>query len=275
MAMILSGKEVSEQLQEHIKIRVETLKHTPKLATLRVGENDADKAYEGSATKKFQSLGLAVENVVLEEQCTQEEFVAQLQTLGEQEDIHGILVFQPLPSHLSVEVLRTSLNPMKDVDCSTFENLGKLLSGNPRFIPGAPGAVMMLLQHFQIDVAGKNIALIGRSTVVGRPLGQLLTTAGATVTMCHSKSKDLASICKQSDILITSAGVPNLVTKEFVHGEQIVIDVSTNVVDGKLCGDIDPDIAHIVKAYTPTPGGIGAVTTAVLAHQVVRASESV
>lgn len=275
MSTILSGKEVSEKLGASVKLRAEQGKKIPKLATLRVGDNGADVAYEASATKKLSSFGLEVENAVLDITCTQEEFMAQLKTLGDREDVHGILVFQPLPSHLDTDALRTSLNPLKDVDCTTFENLGKLLSGAARFIPGAPGGVMALLQHFEIDVSGKNVVVIGRSTVVGRPLAQLLTTAGATVTVCHSKSTDVAEICRGCDILITSAGVPNLITKRFVHEDQIVIDVSTNVVDGKLCGDIHPEICEIVQSYTPTPGGIGAITTAVLAHQVVRAAEGV
>lgn len=279
MAKILSGKEVSEHLQEKTKIRIESIEKsvgvTPKLATVRVGENEADKAYENGATKKFQAMGLDVENIVLAGDCEERAMLDTVEWLGNRTDVHGILVFQPLPSAWNVELLRTTLNPAKDVDCSTLENLGKLLGGQPRFVPGAPGAVMALLDYFGIDLEGKSVCLLGRSTVVGRPLSQLLTSAGATVTVCHTKTKNMAELAKASEILITSAGVPNLITKDFVHENQIVVDVSTNVVNGKLCGDIAlEEIDSIVASYTPTPGGIGAITTTILAQQVVRACES-
>lgn len=278
MAKVLSGKEVSEALQETVKARVSVLQEKgvpPKLVTIRVGENGSDIAYESSATKKLGTMNVLVENAVLPMTATQEDLFDMVKEQGAREEVHGILVFQPLPSGWDEEILRTTLNPAKDVDCTTLENLGKLLAGKPRFCPGAPAGVMALLAHYNMDLTGKTVALIGRSTVVGRPLAQLLTSAGATVTICHSKTVNLSQVCQKADILVTSAGVPKLVGKDFVHKDQIVVDVSTNVVDGKLCGDISVDeIADIVEAYTPTPGGIGAITTTILASQVVDACES-
>lgn len=274
MARILSGKEVSERLQGEISSRIAGLDVVPKLATVRVGEQGADVAYEANATKKLRGMGLEVENVVLSGDSEQD-LMTQVGELGERADIHGILVFQPLPEGWNTDLLRTTLNPEKDIDCSTWENLGKLLAGAPRFVPGAPGAVMELLSHYAVDLVGKEVAVIGRSTVVGRPLAQLLTSAGATVTVCHSKSKNLAEVCRSAEILVTSAGVANLVTGEFVHDKQIVVDVSTNVVDGKLCGDICLEtVSEKAESYTPTPGGIGAICTTVLAKQVVKACEN-
>lgn len=275
MAEILSGKTVSEALMEKLAIRIEAQSVTPKLATLRVGDNDADKAYENNASNKLRKMGLVVENLTLESGCKEQAMLDSVQWLNSRNDVHGILVFQPLPKDWDTELLRTTLNPIKDVDCSTLENLGKLIADTPRYIPGAPAGVMAVLDHYNIPLSGANVCLIGRSTVVGRPLSQLLTSRGATVTICHSRTKNLAKVAKDSEILITSAGVPNLVGKDFVHENQVVIDVSTNVVDGKLCGDINlEEVSQIVKAYTPTPGGIGAITTTILAQQVVKACET-
>lgn len=264
--MILSGKEVAEAINQTLNCN-----HSPKLATIRVGEDPADIAYETSAKKKLENLGLSVETVVLPATITQEELNAVIVAQNENTAVHGILVFQPLPKHLSA--LHLPIAPEKDVDCTTLLSQGKLVAGLDGFKAGAPAAVMATLAHFNIPLEGKNIALIGRSSVVGKPLALLLIQGGATVTICHSKTKNLPQIAKASDILITSAGKANFITPDFVHPEQVVIDVSTNVVEGKLCGDLSPEVHDLVHAYTPTPGGIGAVTTSILAQQVVKASQ--
>ncbi len=263
--MILSGKDVAEAIQKNLQVT-----NPPTLAMIRVGDNPSDMAYEKGATTKLTALGLKVDALHLPETVTQADLDSHIQSLNNCAEIHGILVFQPLPAHLSA----MSISSEKDVDCSTLESLGKLVTGQKGFHPGAPAAVMALLQHYNIDIQGKNVTLIGRSTVVGKPLALLLTQAGATVTICHSKTQNLPQVAKNSDILITSAGKPNLITADFVHPEQYVIDISTNVVDGKLCGDIDPQIHDLVKGYTPTPGGIGAICTTILAKQVVEASQA-
>ncbi len=263
--MILSGKAVAEALQSNFQFT-----QAPRLVTLRVGEQEADIAYEAGAGKKLALLGLEVEHLVFPQSVSQSQLDDAILQLNQRKDVQGILVFQPLPSHLNASVL--PIAPEKDVDCSTFPQQGRLVAGVDGFLPGAPAAVLATLAHYDIPLEGKNVTLIGRSTVVGRPLALLLMQQGATVTVCHSKTKNLASVAQASDILITSAGKANLITADFVHPQQIVIDISTNMVNGKLQGDIHPEIHDIVAAYTPTPGGIGAVCTTILAQQVVKAA---
>ncbi|MFI3253309.1 MAG: bifunctional 5,10-methylenetetrahydrofolate dehydrogenase/5,10-methenyltetrahydrofolate cyclohydrolase [Eubacteriales bacterium] len=257
--MELSGKKVAEALKKKMKCSTH-----PILATLRVGEVPSDVAYERGLGKRLLELGMEVKHFTLPDTVSQEELNQKIEELNNDKHIHGIIVFQPLPHGLSAHAIA----PNKDVDCSTLINQGKLLAGLPCYQPNAAAAVIALLEHYRIPLLGTKVTLIGRSSVVGRPLSILLIQAGATVTVCNSQTKNLPQIARSSGILISAVGQPNFITPEFVHDKQLVVDIGTNYVDGKLCGDISPEIHHIVGGYTPTPGGIGPVTTMVLAKQV-------
>lgn len=274
MAQKLTGKEVRAALGQGITAQLALSPVTPTLATLRLGEDPSDLAYESSAKKSLEALGLALCPQVLPREASLETLIQTLTALGQDPEIHGILLFQPLPPHLSghLDQIRQAIPPQKDIDCGSSHNLGLLLTQEPQFLPCTPGGVMALLQHYQIPLLGKKVTLIGRSLVVGRPLALLLIQAGATLTLCHSASKDLAGEARNSEILVSATGKPGLITPDFVHPQQIVIDVGTTMVEGKLCGDLSPEAAALVQAYTPTPGGTGGVTTLILARQLVQAA---
>ncbi len=261
--MELSGLKVAAALKKQMRCSTH-----PHLATVRVGENPIDVSYEVGLGKKLLELGMDVEHFHLPETVSQEDLDKQIEELNQNKHVHGIILFQPLPHGLHPHAIA----PNKDVDCSTLINQGKLLAGLPCYLPNAAGAVMALLEHYHIPLQGTNVTLIGRSSVVGRPLSILLIQAGATVTVCNSKTRNLAQIARCSGILISAVGQANFITREFVHENQVVVDIGTNYIDGKVCGDISPEIHHIVAGYTPTPGGIGPVTTAVLAKQVAQST---
>lgn len=257
--MILSGKKVAQAIYKTMRCSTH-----PHLATLRVGEKPEDIAYQSGVEKRLLEQGLEVEHHVLPVTATQAELDAKIQELNEKTVIHGILVLQPLPEGLNPYAIA----PSKDVDCSTLINQGKLMAGEACYQPNGPAAVITLLNHFKIPLEGTAITLIGRSQVVGRPLALMLIQAGATVTVCNSKTRNLPFIARSCGILISAVGQPNFITREFCHEKQVVIDVGANHLSGNQVGDISPEIHDFVAAYTPTPGGIGSVTTAILAKQV-------
>lgn len=271
MSLQLQGKAANQVLLAEISADIPRLSVVPTLATVRLGDNGADIAYQRNATQKLENLGLKVKNYQYPIDFSQEELLEELERLNQDASVHGILLFQPLPPHLDMMAIRHAIAPEKDIDCTTVENLGLILAGETRYAPCAPGAVMALLDHYQVSVVGKKVTIIGRSLVVGRPLSMLLLVEHATISVCNVNTANIAEEARNSDILITAAGCPGLVTPEFVHPKQTVIDIGTTMVDGVLCGDIHPDVIPLVAAYTPTPGGIGALTTTILARQLVKA----
>jgi len=278
MAQQFLAKEVNAAIVEDLQARIAVLAKknvVPTLATIRVGENGADISYEMGATKKCTSIGLQVKNVVLPADVSEEELVKTVKEVGADKNVHGILLFQPLPAHIDEKKVKECIPVEKDVDCATVANLGNVLAGREDcFAYCAPSAVMEMLEYYKIPLQGKNVCVIGAGLVVGRPLSMLLATKLATVFLCNVFTNDTAAIARQADIVVSACGVPGLITDKHVKPGQIVLDVGTKMVDGKLKGDVDLEkVDPIVQAVTPTPGGVSGVTTVVLAKHVVIAAE--
>lgn len=285
MAKQLLGKEVTAAMNEKLQAKVAELKEkgvTPKLGIIRCGENPSDLSYEKGAMSRAALIGVEVERFLLPEDVTKEALIAQIEALNADASIHGVLLFRPLPKHLKdvQSEICNHLRPEKDIDCMTdLSNAGVFMGKQLGFAPCTPQACMEILDYYGIDCKGKTAVVIGRSLVVGRPAAMMLMQRNATVTVCHTKTVDTASIARQADILVTSAGVLNSLTADYVRPGQIVIDVSINwdptKKDGKggIAGDADfAAVEPIVEAITPVPGGVGAVTTSVLIGHVVEAA---
>ena len=285
MAKQLLGKEVTAAMNEKLQAKVAELKEkgvTPKLGIIRCGENPSDLSYEKGAMSRAALIGVEVERFLLPEDVTKEALIAQIEALNADASIHGVLLFRPLPKHLKdvQSEICNHLRPETDIDCMTdLSNAGVFMGKQLGFAPCTPQACMEILDYYGIDCKGKTAVVIGRSLVVGRPAAMMLMQRNATVTICHTKTVDTASIARQADILVTSAGVLNSLTADYVRPGQIVIDVSINwdptKKDGKggIAGDADfAAVEPIVEAVTPVPGGVGAVTTSVLIGHVVEAA---
>lgn len=279
MAKILKGNEVAKAINERTIKQTEQLAAagiTPTLAILRVGERADDISYEKGAIKRCEATGIAVKQVVLSEDVSQEVFDAALTELNEDNDVHGILMFRPLPPQLDNERARKMLAPEKDVDgCTDGSLAGVFTNTQLGFCPCTAQAAMEILDYYQVECKGKNAVVIGRSLVVGRPAAMLLMHKNATPTICHTKTVNMSEIVKKADIVIACAGKAESISAEYFSEGQTVIDVGINwnEAKGKLCGDVDFDAAEpIVAAITPVPGGVGAVTTAVLVSHVAEAA---
>ena len=271
----LRGKAVAENLHLEIAKQTEELKAkgiTPKLAVVRVGAREDDLAYERGILKKFANNNVDVVVKELPGDVDQETLDNEVKTLNEDPSVNGILMFRPLPKHLSDENIKTLIDPGKDVDVMGYGNMAGLFAGDKdAYAPCTAQAVMEILNFYGIETKGKNVTVIGRSLVIGKPVTLLLIAANATVTVCHTKTRDLKAECQRADIIVAAAGVAKMLTKEFVRPGQVVIDVGMNVDEnGKLCGDVDFDeVSQIVDKITPVPGGVGAVTTSVLMKYTV------
>ena len=286
MAKRLLGKEVTAALNEKIKAQVAELQGkgvNPTLCIIRVGENESDISYERGATKRCETLGVACEKILLPADVSQEELLSVIDKVNKDPQIHGVLLFRPLPKHLNQSVIENALDPAKDVDCMTDGSMSGVFTGkNVGFPPCTPQACMEILDYYGIDCKGKNAVVIGRSLVVGKPAAMMLMGKNATVTVCHTKTVDVPAIAREADILISCAGVLNSLTKEYVRPGQVVIDVSINWDPekinkkggkGAIAGDaVFDEVEPIVEAITPVPGGVGSVTTSVLVGHVVEAA---
>lgn len=279
MAKQLLGKEVNASLNERIKEEVAKLQQagiSPKLAILRVGENESDISYERGATKRCETLGVECEKYLLPSDVTEEALLDVIAKVNEDASIHGVLLFRPLPKHLNEEKIINHLNPEKDVDGITDGSLAGVFAGKDLgFAPCTAQACIEILDHYEIDCTGKRIAVIGRSLVVGRPVAMMLMQKNGTVTICHTRTKNMESIVREAEIVVVAAGKPGVVDAGFVRPGQVVIDVGIHVnAEGKLCGDVKYDeVESLVEAITPVPGGVGAVTTSVLVSHVVEAAK--
>ena len=280
MATILKGANVVSALNAKMTAKIDALKEkgvTAALAIVRVGERADDISYEKTATKRCETVGVAVKNIILPGDVEQSELLQNIIDLNEDNNVHGILIFRPLPKHLSDEAVRAVLKPEKDIDGITDTSLAGVFSGSSQgFAPCTAQACMEILDHFNIDCKGKRAVVIGRSLVVGKPVSMMLMGQNATVTVCHTRTVDIPSVARNAEILIVAAGQPEGVTKEFFSPGQIVIDVGINWDDakGKLVGDVNfEDAEAVVEAVTPVPGGVGTVTTSVLVSHVVEAAE--
>ena len=278
MAKRLLGKEVTAALNERIKADAEALKAkgvNPTLCIIRVGENESDISYERGATKRCETLGVACEKILLPEDVSQEELLATIDKVNKNDQIHGVLLFRPLPKHLDQSVIENALDTAKDVDCMTDGSMSGVFTGkNVGFPPCTPQACMEILDHYGIDCTGKKAVVVGRSLVVGKPAAMMLIKKNATVTVCHTRTVDMPSVVREADIVIV-AGRAGVVDDTYLRAGQVVIDVGINVnAEGKLCGDVDFEKAEpIVEAITPVPGGVGSVTTSVLVGHVVEAAK--
>ena len=271
----LGGKEVSDEIVQNLKPAVDALKAsgvTPLLGVLRVGEREDDLAYERGLLKKFRAAEADVRVNTLPADCTQEQLDRLFDEMNEDDGIHGILVFRPLPNHLSDEHMIAAIDPGKDSDFMDIRNMSGVLSGKrDSAAPCTAEAVICLLRHYGIELRGRKAVVLGRSLVIGKPAALLLITENATVTVCHTKTEDIRKECRAADIVVACCGVAKMVTADYVREGQTVVDVGMNVdSDGKLCGDVDYDgVAPIVDAITPVPGGVGSVTTSILLKHVV------
>jgi methylenetetrahydrofolate dehydrogenase (NADP+)/methenyltetrahydrofolate cyclohydrolase len=277
MGKFLKGKVVADSIAESVKREAEELKKkgiTPKLKIVRVGERKDDIAYEVAAIKRMDAVNIETEVLKLPADIEQEKFIHELKNVVNDNSVHGILVFRPLPEQIDEDIVKFVIPPEKDVDCFNPVNVAKLLEGDPTgFPPCTPEAALEILKYYKIELKGKEAVVVGRSMVVGKPISMLLLKENATVTICHSKTNNLPEVAKRADILVAAIGKSRMITGEYVKEGASVIDVGINVdKDGKITGDVNTEDCMEKAAYiTPVPSGVGAVTTAVLAKHVIKA----
>lgn len=279
MAILLKGAEVCGALKEKLIEKNRSLIAngiTPCLKIVRIGAQPDDLSYERGAIKRFDGLGIAVEVAEFAADIAHEDFESAFCAINADPHIHGILLFRPMPKQIDEEAIQRAFAPEKDVDGMCTQNISKVFVGDPTgFAPCTPRAVIELLKHYQIPLKGKKIALVGRSMVVGKPLVMLLLQEHATVTVCHTRTADLAGECKAADIIIAAAGAAKMIGPAHVRADTVVIDVGINLDEnGALCGDVDfAAVEPLVQKITPVPGGVGSVTTSILALHVLEAAE--
>lgn len=275
-ALILSGRPVADALLEDLKSDIQ--KMNPKLVVVQVGDDPASASYIKQKLKSCEAVGLRHEHRHMDEKTTLPELMQTITGLNADADVTGFIVQLPLPKHLQAhvpEVIR-AIDPKKDIDGFGAYNLGKMfLSVEFEHLPPAtPSGVIELLTYYKLPIVGKHAVIVGRSNIVGKPLAIMLLNRGATVTICHSKTKNLSEITKQADILVAAVGSPKMITKDMVKAGAVVIDIGVSRVDGKLCGDIDFDaVSEIASAITPVPGGVGPLTVASLIRNCVTAKK--
>ena len=279
MEKLMLGTEVANAMKEALTLKTERLKEqgtVPCLAIVRVGERPDDISYERGAKKKMEGIGIECRSIVLEEAISMARFEEVIRGLNTEADVHGILLLRPLPKHLDEKQVKTWMDPEKDMDCMCDSNILKVFAGEKAdYAPCTAEAVMEMLNYYQIPLAGKQVAIIGRSMVIGKPLAMLMLHAHATVTMCHSRSEEMDAICRNADILVAAAGKAKMVKAKMVKEGAVVVDVGINMDEnGKLCGDVDfEDVETKVSAISPVPKGVGSITTSVLAKHVLLAAE--
>ncbi|MCJ0405826.1 bifunctional 5,10-methylene-tetrahydrofolate dehydrogenase/5,10-methylene-tetrahydrofolate cyclohydrolase [Clostridioides difficile] len=274
---IIKGKPVADKISEELIKEVDLLIKegiNPKLTIVRVGARSDDLSYERGALKRCQNIGITTEVLELAEDITQEEYIDVLKRVNDDKNVNGILCFRPLPKHLNEEVIKYVIAPEKDVDCFSPINSAKVMEGDKSgFPPCTPTAVVEILKHYNVDLKGSKVTVLGRSMVVGKPVSMLLLSEHATVTICHSKTKNLSGVAAEADVLIAAIGRAKMVDESFVKDGTVVIDVGINVdEEGNLCGDVDTNaVLDKVSMITPVPAGVGSVTTSILAKHVVKA----
>jgi len=274
MTTILDGKQTSEKRLETLREAIAGSGLHPKLATVIVGNDPASQMYVRMKHKACEKVGIASVGVELPADATTRTVVDKVRALNRDGSVDGILVQLPLPSQVDTERVINAISPEKDVDGYHPENMGHLFLGKPRFSSCTPAGIMTLLAEYQIPVAGTRAVVAGRSIDVGRPMAALLLNADATVTICHSKTKDLAEELKRADLLVSAVGKPHFITKEMVKEGAVVIDVGINQLEGKLVGDVDFEaVKEVASAITPVPGGVGPMTIATLMENTFRSAQ--
>jgi len=278
MGKIIDGKKVSQDVKEEIKIFIEKRKskgfRVPKIVSILVGNDDGSVYYINSQEKVATSLGVNFEKLLLNEDIKEDELISVIENLNKDKDVDAIIMQVPLPRSLNENKIINTISPEKDIDCLTFVNQGKLYNGEKVFLPCTPNSVVTLLERYNIELEGKNVVVIGRSNIVGKPVSQLLLNKNSTVTICHSRTNNLKDICKKADIIIVAIGKAKFINKEFVNENSIIIDVGTSSLNGKITGDVDfDDVINKVNMITPVPGGVGALTTTLLIKNSCEALE--
>lgn len=278
MACIIDGKRISADIREKLKIDIANLKVergiVPSLAVVIVGDDPASRVYVNNKKRACDEIGIMSYEFALPCDTSQAELLSLIDELNRRADVNGILVQMPLPAHINESSVIERINPIKDVDAFHEINVGKLMTGNFKFLPCTPAGIVRLLDESNIDIAGKHCVIIGRSNIVGKPLAMLMLHRDATVTICHSKTSNLAEICRTADILVSAVGRANFVTSDMVAPGTVVIDVGINRGgDGKIRGDVDFENVKQVASYiTPVPGGVGPMTICMLMHNAVTAA---
>ena len=278
MAVKIDGKAIAAAVRAEVRAQAEDMTkqgNTPGLAVILVGDDPASRVYVYNKKKACAEAGIHSEEFTLPADTTQEELLALVRELNGRTDIHGILCQLPLPKHLDDKAVIAAISPEKDVDAFHAANVGQILIGDYTFLPCTPAGVMELLHRTDISVEGKHCVVIGRSNIVGKPMAMLLLHENATVTICHSRTQNLAEICRGADVLVAAVGRAGFVTPDMVKPGAVVIDVGINRgADGKLCGDVDPAVENVAGYITPVPGGVGPMTIAMLLKNTITAAKA-
>ncbi len=274
MPQIIDGKQISTEIKDELKLQVEQLKEQGKevtLAVVQVGQNPASCVYVRNKKKACEYIGICSLSYELPEDTSEEELLKLINELNQDTKVNGILVQLPLPKHICQDKVLRAISPEKDVDCFHPVNVGKMFIGEPGFLPCTPAGVIQLLKRSNIEIAGKECVVIGRSNIVGKPLAMLMLHENATVTIAHSKTRDLKEVCKRADILIVAIGKPRMIDDTYIKEGAVVVDVGIHRnADNKLCGDVDYDkVAEKCSAITPVPGGVGPMTIAMLMRNCI------
>lgn len=269
MGQIINGKEVALTIKEEIKAyvnnRVSNGLNRPQIASILVGDDGGSIYYMNNQEKVATSLGLLFKRIILDKATKEEELINIIKDLNKDKEIHGIMLQVPLPKHIQEKNVVKVISPDKDIDCLTTESVGRLYLGEDGFIPCTPKSVITLLKSLDIKLEGLNTVVLGRSNIVGKPVSQLLLKENATVTICHSKTRNLKEVCMGADVLVVAIGRPKFLDDSYIKAGAIVIDVGTSSVDGKITGDVDFDkVISKASFVTPVPGGVGALTTTLL-----------
>ena len=279
MSVLMKGADVANAMKEDLINRVECLKEkgvAPCLTIIRVGSSPDDVSYERGAKKRMEMIGIECRIVELPEDIAQDSFEEEFRRVNADPSVHGILLFRPLPNQLNEEPVKAIIDPEKDMDCMSPMNIAKIFAGDETgYAPCTAEAVMEMLEFYGIDPKGKNVTVVGRSMVVGKPLSIMLLKKHATITVCHTRTADLSAVCRKAEILVAAAGKARMITEDMVGEGAVVADVGINVDEsGNMCGDVDFDAVEAKASYiSPVPRGVGSITTSVLAKHVVRAAE--
>ncbi|WP_226582911.1 bifunctional methylenetetrahydrofolate dehydrogenase/methenyltetrahydrofolate cyclohydrolase FolD [Halobacillus litoralis] len=278
-AEVIYGKQLAENLRQEMKEEVSILHERglrPKLVVVILGQDPASMSYVKGKQRASEKIGMDSDLIELPVDTSEQELLELIERLNQDETVHGILVQLPVPDHISDQKIIEAINPEKDVDGFHPENVGKMLTGQDTFYPCTPYGIMVMLKRADITIEGKHVVIIGRSNLVGKPVGQLLLNENATVTHCHSRTKNLRHHTKQADILIVAVGKPSIISGEDIKEGAVVIDVGVNRVDGKLTGDVDFESAKEVASHiTPVPKGVGPMTITMLLHNTIKAAKRI
>ncbi len=279
MAEIIDGKALAKKIRKELKKEVEELKTngiTPKLAVIMVGDNSASQVYVRNKSKACEKAGIEFEEFLFDKDTTEEKLLDTIDMLNKDESVHGILLQSPVPKHINIQKAFEKISPQKDVDGFNAVNVGKLSIGQDAFISCTPYGIIKMLEEYNIETEGKHAVILGRSNIVGKPMIQCMLNKNATVTVCHSRTKNIAEITRNADILIAAIGKTKFVTEDMVKDDVVVIDVGINrMEDGTLCGDVDfENVSKKASYITPVPGGVGPMTIAMLIYNVVKAAKN-